>query len=82
MFSIFDASSFTNINRKPTPPESPKSDATTTTTTIATTFVNTQEPRHNGFQQKHIKTHNIVGTRFRSKTGCLNCRKRKYVRKP
>lgn len=85
MFSIFDASSFTNINRKPAPLETPKnapntftsSARTKATTSDATSSI--QGTKLSGFQQRQIKTHNIVGTRFRSKTGCLNCRRRKYV---
>ncbi|CAD1811780.1 Fungal Zn(2)-Cys(6) binuclear cluster domain family protein [Candida parapsilosis] len=83
MFSIFDASSFTNINRKPAPLETPKnapntftsSARTKATTSDATSSI--QGTKLSGFQQRQIKTHNIVGTRFRSKTGCLNCRRRK-----
>jgi len=31
------------------------------------------------FNQKQIKLKNIVGARVRSKNGCLNCKRRKYV---
>ncbi|KAI5967894.1 hypothetical protein CANMA_002662 [Candida margitis] len=72
MFSIFDASSFTDVNRKLTPPETP-----IRTSTTNTTQVDDSNALIIGFEQKQIKTHNIVGARFRSKTGCLNCRKRK-----
>ncbi|KAI5957732.1 hypothetical protein KGF57_002998 [Candida theae] len=100
MFSIFDATSFANINRKHTPPETPLAtltsetavaDVTTTITSMNDANANaytkgsksskiTSTPgvsRHSDFKQKQVKQHNIIGTRFRSKTGCLNCRKRK-----
>ncbi|KAI5956399.1 hypothetical protein KGF54_000874 [Candida jiufengensis] len=69
MFSVLDSSSFTKIDQSPLSFETKNS--TKSPTPQNSTVHN------NGFQQKTIKINNIIGTRFRSKTGCLNCRKRK-----
>lgn len=40
---------------------------------------NVEALNRGNFKQKYIKLNNIVGSRVRSKNGCLNCKRRKYV---
>ncbi|EGW32202.1 uncharacterized protein SPAPADRAFT_61284 [Spathaspora passalidarum NRRL Y-27907] len=63
MFSVLDAKSLSKTKRK-NPSLKPE-------------YLIAAKDEKNGFEQKPIKLNNIVKTRFRSKDGCLNCRKRR-----
>ncbi|RLV89935.1 hypothetical protein JA1_004903 [Spathaspora sp. JA1] len=63
MFSVLDAKSLAKTNRK-------------NSASKAQYLVVAKEEKV-GFEQKPIKLNNIVNSKFRSKDGCLNCRKRR-----
>lgn len=68
MFSLLDATSLKKVERK--------SGSHGLELVIPAGITSQQTPK-NGFQQKRIKSQSFVGGKFRSKDGCLCCRKRK-----